>query len=486
MKFKKNVLFILVLGFLVTSIAYATGTTETLTTTETSPNVKFVVTDAMQTKCYDGEGNVIDAPAPGEAFYGQDAQYNTIQTSYTDNGDGTITDNNTGLMWQKTPPTDKMTFKVAEDYIDNLEIGGYTDWRLPTILESFSLANLDGKLNALDVDNSVPYIDTEYFDFYYDEAKAYTGSYWTSTSTVLMSDLGDTSDTMAKNYGFNWADGHLKSYADGYTVSGGDYQMSIPAGVRAVRGEEDVFGTNDYVNNNDGTITDNATGLMWSQSDAGYGMDWETALKYAEDSNLAGYDDWRLPTPKELQSLVEYGKATIPAIDENFFNLSIADCYVWTGTTCGDFPEMADYVTFGHGWGIEVASSDAMTTPPEMDSNSSTSELPPPPEMNEESTEKTAQDATLDDFHDVHGPGCIRADYKYGTAPALSQSFYEQITGEDYPGAEWKDGVSALNGTVPEDADSDGDIDEFDLTNSENAADFVVIYNRVMLVRDAN
>ena len=466
--------------FAVLAISSCTMVNKSQSTLDT-PEVTFAVTDSMQSKCYDGEGNVMSEwPKENEDYYGQDAQTENLIPSYTDNGDNTVTDNHTGLMWQKTPPTSKMTFKEAEEYIENLSLAGYSDWRLPTIQESFSIANLDGKLDVQNIDNAVPYLDSNYFDFYYDEVKPYTGSYWTSSSTVLMEDLGDTEDTMAKDYGFNWADGHLKSYANGYSVSGGDYAFSIPAGVRAVRGEEGVFGANDYENNEDGTVTDNATNLMWSQSDAGYGMDWNQALKYAENSTLAGYSDWRLPTPKELQSLVEYEKKTIPAIDETYFSLSVADCYVWTSTTCGDFPEMADYVTFGHGWGIEVKSGDI--TP--MDASSSDKMGPPPEESKEEeTTTKTAQDATLSDFQDVHGPGCIRADYKYGTAPELSQAFYEQITEEAYPGAEWN---YSLNGQIFTDQDGDNDVDEFDLTNSENAADYVVIYNRVMLVRNSD
>jgi hypothetical protein len=348
-----------------------------------------------------------------------------------------------------------MEYDDAVDYVDDLEVGGYTDWRLPTIQESFSLANLNGKLDVEDTSNAIAYIDNDYFDFYYDEGKPYTGSYWTSTATVFMSDVDDdSSTTMEKNYGFNWADGHLKSYADGYYTDGSSSGFSISAGVRAVRGEEDVFGVNDYEDNGDGTISDNATNLMWSQTDADDGMNWIDALDYAENSELAGYSDWRLPTPKELQSIVEYEKDTIPAIDTSYFDFHLDDCYVWTSTTCGDFPEMADYVTFGHGWGIEVDGS---------------------------------TDATTDDFSDVHGPGCIRADYKYGTAPTLSQEFYELISSTSYPGDEWEGATTDLAGYSSsdiEDSDDDGDIDEFDLTNSENAADYIVIYNRVMLVRD--
>ena len=423
------------------------------------PEVSFVVTDSLQSSCYDSTGSEIDTPSIGDDFYGQDANYDTTSPSYTDNGDGTVTDNRTGLMWQQIPPSNKMTYSAAVSYVDSLTTGGYTDWRLPTIQESFSLAMLDGALDASSTSNSIPYIDEDYFTFYYDEGKPYTGSYWTSTKTVYMEDLADNTgdnNDMEKSYGFNWADGHLKSYADGNTTtSDSDSEFSsIPAGVRAVRGEEDVFGENDYQDNGDETISDNATGLMWSKSDATYGMDWEAALSYAENSELAGYTDWRLPTPKELQSIVEYGKSTIPAIDTDYFSLNVADCYVWSSTTSGDFPQMADYVTFGHGWGIEI----------EDDSDTSS--------------------ISSSDFDDVHGPGCIRADYKSGTAPSASQIFYEEITGEDYPGEAFDEDSSTISGSEVTDSNEDGVVNACDLTYRENAADFIVIYNRVMLVRD--
>jgi len=52
--------------------------------------------------CYDN-AREITCPQPGEAFYGQDAQYQGVQPAYQDNGGDTIIDLNTGLMWQKSP-----------------------------------------------------------------------------------------------------------------------------------------------------------------------------------------------------------------------------------------------------------------------------------------------------------------------------------------------------------------------------------------------
>jgi len=89
--------------------------------------------------------------------------------------------------------------------------------------------------------------------------------------------------------------------------------------VRAVRG--DTCGTNDFVDNADGTVTDNATGLMWSQDDNGEAINWENALAYAENATIAGYDDWRLPNIKELQSIADYSGA-FPTIDTSVFNLT--------------------------------------------------------------------------------------------------------------------------------------------------------------------
>ena len=68
--------------------------------------------------------------------------------SYTDNGDGTVTDNVTGLMWQKsvlvTDPT--YTWAEAATHCSTLSLGGHTDWRLPTEMELMSIVD-SGQLN---------------------------------------------------------------------------------------------------------------------------------------------------------------------------------------------------------------------------------------------------------------------------------------------------------------------------------------------------
>ncbi|MCP4713100.1 MAG: DUF1566 domain-containing protein, partial [Planctomycetes bacterium] len=103
----------------------------------------FSIVDTGQRKYYDNF-NEIPAPPTGEAFYGQDAQFTRNTPGFTDNGNGTVTDNITGLMWQKSPDTDgdgnidaadKLSYDEAVAGADTLSLAGYTDWRLPTIKE---------------------------------------------------------------------------------------------------------------------------------------------------------------------------------------------------------------------------------------------------------------------------------------------------------------------------------------------------------------
>ena len=56
------------------------------------------------------------------------------------------------------------------------------------------------------------------------------------------------------------------------------------------------------VDNRDGTVTDNGTGLMWQKATAGP-MNWNDAMSYASGLSLGGHSGWRLPTKDELVGL---------------------------------------------------------------------------------------------------------------------------------------------------------------------------------------
>ena len=111
--------------------------------------------DTGQTKCYDNS-RTVSCPQPGQAFYGQDARYQGKQPAYQDNGDGTVTDLNTGLMWQKGTG-EKMTWEEAALGAESFNLAGYTDWRMSSIKELYSLINFTG-LTGMTESESTPYI----------------------------------------------------------------------------------------------------------------------------------------------------------------------------------------------------------------------------------------------------------------------------------------------------------------------------------------
>ncbi|MFA6173322.1 MAG: DUF1566 domain-containing protein [Kiritimatiellales bacterium] len=308
-------------------------------------DLTYPVVDTAQTDCYDSQSKIRPA-AEGDEFYGQDAQYNGNQPGYTDNGNGTTTDNITGLIWMKNPDRTLTTFKEAKENAAACRAGGYTDWRLPTVKELYSLVLFSGELGET-ADDSVPYLDTDYFDFFYgDEAgldHLSDVAYWSSTEYT-----GKIMDSDPAAFGVNFADGHIKACP--LSDSHGETKMAV----RYVRGNPE-YGKNRLANNGDGTITDKATGLMWQQADSGSGMDWEEALAYAGNLELAGHSDWRLPNAKELQSITDY--SSIPAIDQHFFKMSDPEAWYWSSTTHNDGPtdrrgKSAAYIAFGKaaGW----------------------------------------------------------------------------------------------------------------------------------------
>ncbi|MFR9660401.1 MAG: DUF1566 domain-containing protein [Rikenellaceae bacterium] len=402
-----------------------------------------------QETLYNVEGQAVDEIKVGELYYGQDANYLAgAKMSYRDNGDGTVSDLNTGLMWQMVPIKEGFTWEGAKEYCEGLELAGYDDWRMPSAKELFSIS---------DFSTGWPYIDLEYFKLVDSERIGKDEQYW--TDHIYVGTIGHAGSATA--FGVNHGTGHIKAYGAGFTVgedgqkievqaptrpqqsgdrsqpqasqgqgqrpqrdsveradntqrpqarqgqrqgqqaqgkrperdsaqgsrgalsqkvSQGQGQRQAPQGggqsamggqggrskkyVRAVRG--DVYGVNKFVDNGDGTVTDKATGLMWSKEDSQEGMDWVVSLQYAESSELAGYDDWRLPNVKELQGILSYDyapAATDPAkvgaaIDPIFSCTPIENengdkdyAYYWTGTSAlfqrGRPYYYAWYVAFG-------------------------------------------------------------------------------------------------------------------------------------------
>jgi hypothetical protein len=83
---------------------------------------------------------------------------------FIDNGNGTVTDTKTGLIWVKNPHTDlsavfksEMNWKDAKAACEKLGFAGHKDWRLPTVAELFSIVDhtKDAEVNESAIDIAV-------------------------------------------------------------------------------------------------------------------------------------------------------------------------------------------------------------------------------------------------------------------------------------------------------------------------------------------
>lgn len=343
------------------------------------PNVTgYPIVDTGIVEFY-SDVNTISETSAGQSFHGQDASYKGSLPSYTDNGDGTITDNVTGLMWEKEMG-DKITFAESFTKASNSNLGGHSDWRVPTIKELYSLILFTGRVqgeNAIEM-----FIDTNYFNHPIGDTsigeREIDAQTWSSTEYV-----GQTMNADETVFGVNFVDGRIKGYPKFKPQSGAANTLYF----RMVRGNTN-YGKNSFVDNGDGTISDLATGLMWQRADDGVARNWEESLEYCENLTIAGFSDWRLPNAKELHSIVNYNRSpqttNSPAINSVFQTTEINDPdgnsghypFFWTGTTHLDGINPysgAVYIAFGEGLG-------------EMNGN----------------------------LMDVHGAGCQRSDPKSG------------------------------------------------------------------------
>jgi hypothetical protein len=232
--------------------------------------------------------------------------------TYTDNGDGTVTDATTGLTWVRcaqgttldlgicSGTASSFTWDQANALTASITFAGQSDWRLPTIRELQTIVDRSKVSPAID--------------------------------------LGAFPDTPSSNFWSGTPDASFPAYAWGVVFDDGvasSYDSSNPYFVRLVRGGQ-PFGSllniarpsNDYVDLGDGTVTHRPTSLMWKR--CAEGQLWSSNTCNGEASRtiadqaaalsagFAGYTDWRLPTAEELLSLVDYSGFN-PAVNSTIF-----------------------------------------------------------------------------------------------------------------------------------------------------------------------
>jgi hypothetical protein len=274
--------------------------------------------DTGQTTCYSTDTYAV-IPCKGT---GQDGEYGINAMSFTDIDVGTVTDNNTGLMWQKENGTNTYNWYEASGFFDAtnnpdsrnvcsaLSLGGYTDWRLPSKKELVSL--VDYSVSAPGPMIKDTFINTS------------ASSFWSSTENA-----GNPAGAWAVDFNY----GNVASY-----------NKTTDYAVRCVRGAEK---DTSLIDNHNGTVTDTRTGLMWQQVTPGP-MNLSASLSYCESSTLGDYSDWRLPNIKELESWFDDTRNS-PAINTAYFQTASSGAF-WSSSTRAGMTASA--------WGIEASNGE--------------------------------------------------------------------------------------------------------------------------------
>lgn len=305
------------------------------------------------TDCYNVGGTSVTIGCGGS---GQDGELqNGVTKSYTGptahstySSDYTTMDNGTGLVWRTcsqglsgatcvigsaaTLPNDGTVGDAINEVTNGCNAlnsantgngySGIKTWRLPTILELESLLN-HSSIN--------PSIQTSAFP------GTVSNDFWSSTPW-------NANLTYAWKIGFSLAS---KSYSSKTNLH---Y-------VRCVSGQPKYIAFN-FQDNNDGSVKDNATGLIWQKCTKGQNNDptcsgavatasFGNSLVYCNGLNLAGRT-WRLPNVPELWSIADLTK-TNPALNSTAFPATDTSTFYWTSTYSMVNPSQAKGVEFNYG-----------------------------------------------------------------------------------------------------------------------------------------
>lgn len=310
-----------------------------------------------QTSCYDGGNNAVTCSS---TYKGQDGQENqgvtrkytgpTAHATYT--SDYTTTDNATGLVWKTCSqglsgatcatgsaiilPNDGNVGDATNDVSNGCNAlnsansgngyAGLKTWRLPTRQELETLPNYGSYSPAINTTSFLGTISLQYW------SSTTLANMMTNAWVVLFDGGGVGSLTKTSNY----------------------Y-------IRCISGQQKIFSLR-LVDIGDGTVKDNATGLIWQKCSMGQTNDtdcsglattatWINAFTYCNTTlnNLptASPRTWRLPNVKELKTIVNTTKYN-PAIDVAFFPSTASGRY-WTSTTFAPNASDAWFINFSDG-----------------------------------------------------------------------------------------------------------------------------------------
>jgi len=320
------------------------------------------VAQTGQTGCWDATGIPVTCSGTGQDGDLKNG-FPTPAPHFTDNGDGTITDNLTSLTWSKdaNAATIPKTWQQALDYIKTLNSQnymGHNDWRLPNINELKTLinkdpANLSNWLATQGFTNVQP-------SFYW-SSSTYASAGNKSAALIVYLDQGYLAYNYKTSTVYVWPvrggqTGSFNSLTIAKTGQTSCWDSNGAAVACANTGQDGETQTGTAIPNQrfsyngDLTITDQATGLIWSKDanapgpascNGGNPMLRQGALDYVKCLNShawLGYTDWRLPNLNELSSLADWQQnSNVNWLTVNGFN-NVQSNYYWSSTGLPNYP----------------------------------------------------------------------------------------------------------------------------------------------------
>lgn len=319
-----------------------------------STNIEFWTTDASF-----NQGTSSEYPR-------QDGDFSQVRKpSYVwddcETAKGPVYDQNTFMTW--FPHAIKCTWDQAQaidkytsikewwsgegisDHYDGQDIStalsGYTgyseagySWTKATLSQVYSLIEFSGACGSPDrsdlsrvPSDSRKFIDNTSFEIPYGDTHTSTtdpprwidGQIWGDDNVQNSMQMYDSTGQLRRQddsaFGVNFLDGRIKAYPK-------IQPKTQKVAVKAVMFVENNEASQRYITKislkvDGDTATDSRTGLMWEVDDSQQPMSWQDALKRCAALSTGGYSDWRLPSVKELQTLVDYNTAVITATDRS-------------------------------------------------------------------------------------------------------------------------------------------------------------------------
>ncbi len=232
-------------------------------------------------------------------------------SNYQDNGNGTITDKTTSLIWEKEISPNNFTYAEAISYCNELGLANQSDWHLPSAIELLSLVN-HGISNPA---STFPNTPSEFF--------------WSSTLVA-----GDANQAGSVFFSF------------GVDVAG---NINVGKRARCVRaGANQADLTKDQYTVTNETVTDNFTGLIWQRVLPSGTFTQAQAITFCNNLTLAGSSNWRVPHVKELLSISDRTRHA-PSIDPTAFPDTPSESF-WSSTPVSGDTSQAWGIDFDDGF----------------------------------------------------------------------------------------------------------------------------------------